>query len=241
MSNSKFDLFIFGSTSELVQALIQDYKPWFLEHVERLIITQRGETYPALYQEFNPVSIQLDCANPQEFGKNLKAMVETYASSERPMHILPTYGVFNWNYAPKNPVFAYREDGYQVNLNARLQIIDAFRGYPNARFHLFGSLFANFPYTGDYALSMWYINQLPKNSEYKDLDLIIYNLGGMKTRFWKWEAGPKNNPFVYDRLPTDKIVETGFKNPSNRGIFTFYPTVAARIACFLGRKGVRVL
>jgi hypothetical protein len=141
MSNSKFDLFIFGSTSELVQALIQDYKPWFLEHVERLIITQRSETYPALYQEFNPVSIQLDCANPQEFGKNLKAMVETYASSERPMHILPTYGVFNWNYAPKNPVFAYLEDGYQVNLNARLQIIDAFRGYPNARFHLFGSLF----------------------------------------------------------------------------------------------------
>lgn len=241
MKNEKFDLFIFGSTSELVQAIFRDYKPWFLEHVNRLIITQRTESYPEVYQDFNPVSIQLDCANPQTFSKRLMEIASEYVSSERLTHVLPSYGTFNWNYAQKNPIFSFSEDGYQINLNARLQIIEAFRKFPNVRFHLFGSLFANFPYTGDYALSMWYINQLPRNSAYKDLDLIIYNLGGMKTRFWKWEEGPKNNPFLYDKLPTDKIVETGFKNPQNKGIFTFYPSFPARIACFLGRQGVRVL
>jgi len=58
---------------------------------------------------------------------------------------------------------------------------------------------------------------------------------------WKWEEGPKNNPFLFEELPTDKIVETGFKNPSNKGVYTFYPTFMSRVACFLGRKGVRVL
>lgn len=240
MSNQKFDLFIFGSTSELIQATIKDYKEWFKENVNQLFITQRTDSFPEIYKEFNPIAIKLDCAKPQEFGKNLSEIVAKYATNESPMHIFPTYGVFNWNYAKKNPVFAYKEDAYQINLNSRLQIIEAFRKFPNAKFHLFGSLFANFPYTGDYALSMWYINQLPKNSEYSDLNLIIYNLGGMKTRFWDWKTMP-NNPFLYDKLPTDKIVETGFKNPSNKGIFTFYPSFPSKIACFLGRKGVRVL
>lgn len=241
MHHKKFDLFIFGSTSELIQATISDYKPWFLENVNRLILTQRTDNYPEIYKAFDPVAIKLDCANHQEFGKNLAEIVAKYASADRTMHILPTYGVFNWNYAAKNPVFSFQEDAYQINLNSRLQIIEAFRKYPNARFHLLGSLFANFPYTGDYAVSMWYINQLPKNSEYKDLDLIIYNLGGMKTRFWKWEEGPRNNPFLYANLPTDKIVDTGFKNPQNRGVFTFYPSFLSRVACYLGKKGVRVL
>lgn len=240
MSVPKFDLFIFGSTSELIQATIKEHQAWFLEHVNRLIITQRTDVYPEVYAAFKPISIKLDCSNPQAFSKELSAIVKTYATTERPMHIFPTYGVFNWNYAKKNPVFAYKEDAYQINLNSRLQIVEAFRKYANAKFHLFGSLFANFPYTGDYALSMWYINQLPKNSEYKDLDLIIYNLGGMKTRFWDWQSMP-NNPMTYETLPTDKIVETGFKNPHNKGVFTFYPTFPARIACFLGRMGVRVL
>ncbi len=241
MDNQKFDLFIFGSTSELIQATIKDYKQWFLENVNQLYITQRTDGFPEIYKEFIPISIKLDCANPQEFGKQLSEIVDQYATKERPMYILPTYGVFNWNYAKKNPVFTYKEDAYQINLNSRLQIIEAFRKFKNAKFHLFGSLFANFPYTGDYSLSMWYINQLPKNSDYKDLDMIIYNLGGMKTRFWKWEDGGKNNPFVYDKLPTDKIFETGFKTRTNKGIFTFYPSFPSRIACFLGRQGVRVL
>lgn len=240
MENSKFDLYIFGSSSELIQATISDYKSWFKENVNQLYITQRTDEFAEVYKEFNPISIKLDCANPQNFSKDLAEIVGKYATNERPMHVFPTYGVFNWNYAAKNPVFAYKEDAYQINLNSRLQIIEAFRKYKNAKFHLFGSLFANFPYTGDYALSMWYINQLPKNSEYKDLDMVIYNLGGMKTRFWDWKSMP-NNPFLYDKLPTDKIVETGFKNSANKGIFTFYPSFPSQIACFLGRIGVRVL
>ncbi|MDX1905628.1 MAG: hypothetical protein SF053_01240 [Bacteroidia bacterium] len=236
----KFDLFIFGSTSELMQALIRDYQPWFLAHVNRLILTQRTETYPEVYKPFSPVSIQLDCANPQAFGAQLAEIATTYGTHERPMCIFPTYGVFNWNYATKNPVFAYHPDAWQINLNSRLQVIEAFRPFSNARFHLFGSLFANFPYTGDYALSMWYVNQLPRNSEYQALDLIIYNLGGMKTRFWNWESMP-GNPFLYDQLPTKFLFETGFLHPENRGIYTHYPSVPARIACTLGRMGVRVL
>lgn len=241
MNDTKFDLFIFGSTSDLIQAMMQEHKDWFLTHINQLYITQRTENYPEVYKEFNPISIQVDCSNAQEFGKKLEDITSNYATTSRPMHVFPTYGVFNWNYAEKNPVFSYHPDAYQVNLNSRLQIIEAFRKYPNTRYHLFGSLFANFPYTGDYALSMWYVNQLPKNSEYKNLDLIIYNLGGMKTRFWKWEEGPKNNPFLYDKLPTTKIVEKGFKNTANKGVFTFYPSFPSRVACFLGRKGVRVL
>jgi len=223
MGNKKFDLFIFGSTSELMQHLISNYKTWFLEHVDRLIITQRTEHYPDIYQEFNPISITLDCSDTLGFRKGLSHIVEQYATKELPMHIFPTYGKFNWNYAAKNPVFNFSDDAYQINLVSRLQIIDTFKSYTNTKFHLFGSLFANFPYTGDYALSMWYINQLPKNSEYKDLDLIIYNLGGMKTRFWDYKNGPKNNPFLYDVIPTRQIFESGFIQ-DKKGIHTFYPS-----------------
>jgi hypothetical protein len=240
MSDQKFDFFVFGSTSELMQAFFRDHREWLAARINRLVVTQRGEAPPEIYRGFNPVSISLDCANPQRFAARLAEIVRDHATQERPMHVFPTYGVFNWNYARKNPVFAYRDDAYQINLNSRLQLIEGFRAYRNTRFHLFGSLFANFPYTGDYALSMWYINQLPRNAEYRDLDLIVYNLGGMKTRFWNWQSMP-NNPFVYDELPTDKIFETGFLAPHNRGVFTFYPTVAARVACAFGRMGVRVL
>ncbi|MCA9718852.1 MAG: hypothetical protein KC468_29550, partial [Myxococcales bacterium] len=108
------------------------------------------------------------------------------------------------------------------------------------KFHLFGSLFSCFPYTGDYALSMWYVNQLPRNAEYRDLDLIIYNLGGMKTRFWDHGAGPKRNPFLHDELPTARVFEAGFIQ-DRRGVVNFYPSVMSRVACALGRAGVRVL
>jgi hypothetical protein len=241
MARQKFDLFIFGSTSELIQAFMTDYKDWFQENVHQLYVIQRKESYPEVYQDFNPISIALEVADIKDFRKGLNELVEKYATTERKMHVFPTYGVFNWNYAPKNPVFSFQEDALQINLNARLQIIEAFRKYAsNTKFHLFGSLFSAFPYTGDYALSMWYINQLPKNAEYKDLDMIIYNLGGMKTRFWKHAEGPKNNPFLHDKLPTDKIFETGFQN-DGKGVHTFYPSLMARFATFLGRKGVRML
>lgn len=240
MAQETFDFFIFGSTSEVMQRLIEDHKPWFLEHVNRLFVLQRGETYPEVYTDFAPISISLDCANIQHFREELTAIVEQYATHERPMHVFPTYGKFNWNYAEKNPVFSFSDDGMQINLNARLQIIDAFRPYKdNTTFHLFGSLFANFPYTGDYALSMWYINQLPKNAEYQDVHMKIYNLGGMKTRFWRHQEGPQNNPFLHDDIPTGQLLRAF--QAKKEGVFSFYPSMMSRFACFLGSRGVRVL
>lgn len=240
-TDEKFDLFIFGSTSEVMRRLIADHKAWFLAHVDRLIVTQRSAACPEVYEAFDPISIELDCADSHRFREQLTAIVREHATRDRPMHVFPTYGTFNWNYADDDPVFSFSDDGLQINLNARLQIIDAFAEYrDDTTVHLFGSLFANFPYTGDYALSMWYVNQLPRNAEYRDRRLKIYNLGGMKTRFWRYQDGPKNNPFLHDDIPTDRIMRAAF-GKAERGVFTFYPSFMARVACFLGARGVRVL
>ncbi|MCB9643561.1 MAG: hypothetical protein H6728_10865 [Myxococcales bacterium] len=239
--SAKFDFFLFGSTSELMQRLFRDHKEWFSKHINKLIVTQRGDEVPEVYRDLHPVSISLDCSNPQHFRQRLTEIVAEHGTKDRPMHVFPSYGVFRWNYAPKNPVFSFHDDSLQINLNARLQVIDAFRAYKdNTTFHLFGSLFANFPYTGDYSLSMWYINQLPRNAEYQDLQLKIYNLGGMKTRFWKHAEGPKNNPFLHDDIPSQALFNAAFRS-SRKGIFMFYPSFLSRIACFLGARGVRVL
>ncbi len=239
MADNKFDLVIFGSTSELIQALIKNHKSWFLENVNKLVLTQRSDQYPEVYKDFNPKSIQLDCSNAQDFGIELKKMVQEFSSSQIPLHIFPTYGQFTFDYADKNPVFRFQENGFQINLNSRLQILEAFRHNKKAKFHLFGSLLGSFPYLGDYANSMWYINQLPKNAEYKELNMIIYNLGGMQTRFWDYKRRPDFKPFMHTELPTDFILEKGFKQPNNRGVFTKYPSVISRIATWLGRRGVR--
>ncbi|MCB9748719.1 MAG: hypothetical protein H6713_01805 [Myxococcales bacterium] len=239
--SERFDLFIFGSTSTFAQALIERHKPWFQEHARRLIVTQRDAECPAVYRDFDVVSIALDCSNPVSFRERVDAIVAEHASDARRQHVMPTYGKFNWDYADKGPVFRFSDDGLQINLTARLQILDAFRRCAaRTKFHLFGSLFSCFPYTGDYALSMWYVNQLPRNAEYRDLDLIIYNLGGMKTRFWDHGAGPKRNPFLHDELPTARVFEAGFIQ-DRRGVVNFYPSVMSRVACALGRAGVRVL
>lgn len=240
-NTTQFDLYIFGSNSQLVTTLISKNKAWFKHHVRNLIVCQRGTTFSKVYKEFSPQSFSLDCANPQNFRLELEKIIKKTASSNFPIEVITAYGVFNWNFAPKNPVFSFSDTGFQINLNARLQIIDAFKKFHgNTRFHLFGSLFANFPYAGDYALSMWYVNQLPKNPEYRDLDMIIYNLGGMKTKFWNYKAGGENNPFVFKTIPIDSIFEQGFID-KKRGAVAFYPTLASRIACFLGSLGLRVL
>ena len=241
MRDEKFDLYIFGSTSEIVQQLISSQKAWFRERTNHLYVMQRGEHCPEVYRDFPHTAISLDCADAKGFAEALRQITATHAQGTRPLHVFPTYGKFSWNYAAKNPVFRFSDDGYQINLNSRLQIIEAFRPFAKrTRFHLMGSLFANFPYTGDYALSMWYINQLPRNAEYADLHLNIYNIGGCKTRFWNHEAGPKNNPFLHDRIPTQEIFEHGFLG-NQPGVFTFYPSAMSRVACFLGSRGVRVL
>jgi hypothetical protein len=239
--SEKFDLYIFGSTSEIIQDLISRQKKWFLDHVNHLYVVQRKESYPDLYKDFKHTAIRLDCSDPKEFRKGLTNIVTEYATHEREMQVFSTYGQFSWNYAEKSPVFKFTDDGYQINLNSRLQIIDAFRPFgKRTKFHVMGSLFANFPYTGDYALSMWYVNQLPRNAEYADLHINVYNIGGCKTRFWDHRAGPKNNPFLHSELPTPQIFEQGFLSQA-RGVFTFYPSALARVACFLGARGVRVL
>ena len=209
--NNKFDLIIFGSTSELMQVIIKDHKKWLLDNVNELTVVQRTDNYPEIYNDFNPKSIKLDCSNSQEFGAKLKSIATEFENTNRQLNIFPTYGQFTFDYSEKNPVFRFQENGFQVNLNSRLQILDAFKDNKNARFHFFGSLLGSFPYLGDYANSMWYINQLPKNAEYKDLNLIIYNLGGMQTRFWDFKKRPDFKPFIHTKLPTDFIIETGFK------------------------------
>lgn len=241
MAQQKFDFFIFGSTSELMQALVAENMDWFRSRVHRLIVTQRGAQCPALYRPFDPISIALDCAEPGPFGRQLAQIVSAHATRDRPMHVWPTYGKFNWNYAAKNPVFSFAEDGYQINLVSRLQILRAFKPYvANTQFHLLGSLFANFPYTGDYALSMWHINQLPRNSEYDDYQLSVYNIGGCKTRFWNHASMGGSHPFLHPSLPTQFLFDAAFQN-NTRGVKTCYPSVPSRLACWLGRQGVRVL
>lgn len=236
-----FDFFLFGSTSELIQHFFETNKAFFRERMRHLYVFQRSAEPPEVYRELPHTSIALDCADGRVFRKQLDRIVAQHASPDRPKHVFSTYGVFTWNYAEKSPVFSFTDDGLQINLNARLQILDAFRHHAaTTRFHLMGSLFANFPYTGDYALSMWYVNQLPRNAEYADRHINVYNIGGCKTRFWKHEEGPKNNPFLHDELPTRAIFEAGFLG-DKRGVFTFYPSAASRVACFLGARGVRVL
>ena len=239
MENKKFDLIVFGSTSELIQAFFKNHKDWLLANIDELTVVQRTENFPEIYNDFNPKSIKLDCANTKEFGVALKNIAESFSNSNKQLNIFPTYGQFTFDYNDKNPVFRFEENGFQINLNSRLQILDAFKSNKNARFHFIGSLLGGFPYLGDYAMSMWYINQLPKNAEYKDLDLIIYNLGGMKTRFWDYKRRPDFKPFMHEELPTEFILETGFKNNKNRGVFTKYPSFISRIATWLGRRGVR--
>jgi hypothetical protein len=236
-----FDLFIFGSTSEIMRQLVLEHKDWLKTHTRKIIVSQRADAPPAEYDGLDVISIPLDCADPKRFREELARVVAEHAADDHPRHVISAYGKFSWDYAKKDPVFRFSDDGYQINLVSRLQIIDAFRQHgEHTRFHLFGSLFANFPYTGDYGLSMWYVNQLPKNPEYRDLDMIIYNIGGCRTRFWDYKSMGESNPFLHDEIPTKQLFEAGFLS-QKRGIVTFYPTFASRIACFMGRRGVRVL
>jgi hypothetical protein len=169
----------------------------------------------------------------------LKNIAKEFSKSHIQLNIFPTYGPFTFDDADKNPVFRFQENGFQINLNSRLQILDAFKTNKNARFHFFGSLLGSFPDLGDYANSMWYTNQLPKNAECRDLNLIIYNLGGMHTRFWDFKKRPDFKPFIHTTLPIEFIVDTGFRNTNNKGVFTKYPSFISRIATWLGRRGVR--
>jgi hypothetical protein len=238
---SRFDLFVFGATSELFQDVVRRHTAWFEENVEHLYLVQRTPEASEVYRPLERRTVvNLDCSDAKLFRGALTDLVATHASSSRPKQVFSTYGKFTWNYAEKNPVFSFADDGFQVNLNARLQIIDAFRkaGGP-VRHHLMGSLFSCFPYTGDYALSMWYVNQLPRSAEYSDVDLSVYNIGGCRTRFWDHARGGPN-PFVHRELPTPELFRAAFLEYA-RGVKTMYPTFASRIACFLGRRGFRLL
>ncbi len=238
---SSFDLFVFGATSELFRDLVDKHADWFEEHVEHLYLVQRTGVPAECYRRFQRRTIvSLDCADAGVFRAGLTDLVAKYAQSTRPKQVFSTYGKFSWNYAKTHPFFAFTDDGIQINLGSRLQILDAFRGASGpVRHHLMGSLFASFPYTGDYALSMWYVNQLPRNAEYADVDLAVYNIGGCRTRFWDHARGG-DNPFMHPELPTRELFNAAFED-YRRGVRTFYPTFASRIACFLGRRGARLL
>ncbi|MDP2803153.1 MAG: hypothetical protein Q8O26_14855 [Phreatobacter sp.] len=234
------DFFIFGSGSEVIRALVAEERDWFTAHVRRFVLVQRSAEIDPVWRSFDVVVEQADAADPKAFRASLDRIVSTHCTGEAPVDVFPTYGTFNVHGDMKRLRFAFTDTGFQINLNSRLQVIDAFaRMASRTRFHLFGSLLGSFPYIGDYAASMWYINQLPGHPEYADLDLRVYNLGGMKTRFWDHAAGPANNPFVHADIPTrwlrDRIAS------SERGVFDCYPTLTSRVAIALARRGLRLL
>jgi hypothetical protein len=239
MSKGPIDFFVFGASSELAQRLFESEHDWFLKHVRRLVLVQRGAQVASAYRGFNTHVVTADAADPHAFASSLKDIVCRFAITDGHMHVFPTYGKFNWS-TVGGPHFVPSTDGFQINLNARLQIIEAFRAHAaNTTFHLLGSLLSNFPYLGDYATSMWYVNQLPTHPSYVDLDLRVYNLGGMKTRFWDHATEDGSNPFLHKEIPTRALREAMASD--RRGVSNFYPTATARALSWLARRGARLL
>ncbi|MFZ4122468.1 MAG: hypothetical protein ACOYKM_12475 [Caulobacterales bacterium] len=237
----KADFFIFGATSELARRLFAEERERFEPVVRRLVLVQRGPEKSPEYQAFDSVVARANAENPAVFRADLNAIVGGYASAEHPQHVLSTYGAFNVHDGDLSRLrFAFTDEGFQINLNSRLQIIDAFSRFKKTtRFHLLGSLLGSFPYTGDYATSMWFVNQLPRHPAYAELDLRVYNLGGLKTRFWDHASGPRNNPFLHSEIPTAWLRRRMLSD--KRGVFDIYPSVPARIAIALARCGARLL
>ncbi|MGB1453404.1 MAG: hypothetical protein ACPG7H_07450 [Crocinitomicaceae bacterium] len=245
-STAKFDLFLFGSNSAIFQKLLEDHEDYFRENVNTFHLIQRDDIIPELFKKFKNKTLDVvDCANAETFENQLKDITSKYASKNRPMHVFPSYGFFRLDMQSKKPRFEYSRDELQINLNARLQILEAFRPFAsNTKFNLFGSLFANFPYMGGYANSMWYINNVvadPKNKFYNDLDIVVHNLGGMMTKFWwREEFGDASGPFVYKSIPTKTILNHGFKNRKKGGeVYTEYPSLFSKMATFFGRRGLK--
>jgi len=239
-SGARADFFIFGATSELVRRLFADQREWFQSISRRLILVQRCPELSSEYQGFDCIIVRADAENPAVFRADLETIVRTHAASDRAQHVLSTYGVFNTYGDLARLRFAFSDTGFQVNLNSRLQIIDAFADYrENTTFHVLGSLLGSFPYIGDYAASMWFVNQLPHHPAYSKHDLRIYNLGGLKTRFWDHAAGPRNNPFLHAEIPTAWLRRKMLGG--QRGVFDCYPSVPARVAISLARLGARLL
>jgi hypothetical protein len=234
----KADFYIFGSTSELVTTLVTRERPWFEERVHRFILIQRSELVPDAYRGFDVALEQISANDAARFESDLSALVARH-QSDRFQHVLPTYGLFNLS-DPPVPRFRFNRDGLQINLNARLQILEAFRPHrARTRLHFLGSLFASFPYLGDYALSMFMLNQVVCDEAQRGLDIRIYHLGGMRTRFWDHSKIAEGHPFVYEEIPARALVSA--MDSPRTGATTFYPSLTARLACFLGRRGVRVL
>lgn len=193
---------------------------------------------PEAYRDFDVARERVEVNDAARFESELGAIVARH-KSDRFQHVLPTYGVFHFS-DPPMPRFRYSRDGLQINLNARLQILEAFRPHrARTRLHFLGSLFASFPYLGDYALSMFMLNQVVCDEAQRGMDIRIYHLGGMRTRFWDHSKIEKGHPFVYEAIPTRALVQA--MDSPRTGATTFYPTFAARFACFLGRRGMKVL
>jgi len=162
------------------------------------------------------------------------------------MHVFPTYEFYNdvdvVSSKSSSPRFQYNRDSLQINLNARLQILEAFRKHAdNTRFHLLGSLFAFLPYMGDYPVSAWYMNNIvadPDNSQYNVFDIVLYNLPGVFSS--KEGQEEKGNSLLQGEIPTKEILKRGF---SQRvcGIHTLYPSWISKIVAFFGRRGFKMM
>ena len=245
-STTKFDLFLFGSNSEIFQKLLEDHEDYFHKNVNTFHLIQRHDTVPEIFKKFDNITLDIaNCENAEIFENQLNDITSKYASENILMHVFPSYGIFKLDMQSKKPRFEYSRDELQINLNARLQILEAFRPFAsNTKFHLFGSLFRNFPYMGGYANSMWYINNViadPSNKFYNDLDIVVHNLGGMMTKFWwRKEFGDASGPFVYKLIPTQTILNRGFKNRKSGGeVYTEYPSLFSKVASFFGRRGLK--
>ena len=52
-STTKFDLFLFGSNSEIFQKLLEDHEDYFHKNVNTFHLIQRHDTVPEIFKKFD--------------------------------------------------------------------------------------------------------------------------------------------------------------------------------------------
>ena len=236
----QFDLFLFGSTSELVRKLVGDHHDWFKRRVRRLVVSQRGTAVPPEYAGFDFVPEPLDCADPRAFRAGLAEVVARHASRDRLMHVFPTYGKFTWDYAKRSPCFAYADDGFQVTSAPGSR--SSKRSGPSPGPPSSTSSARSSPASRTAASTRRACGSstsLPRHPAYRDLDVNVYNIGGCKTRFWNHRSMP-NNPFLHDAPPTDRILRGRIRRQA-KGRVLVLPVDGRAAGLLAGAEGARLL
>jgi hypothetical protein len=77
-TTAKFDLFLFGSNSEIFQKLLEDHEDYFRENVNTFRLIQRHNVVPEVFKKFDNKTLDIaDCANAETFNqKNLDSNIQ---------------------------------------------------------------------------------------------------------------------------------------------------------------------